>query len=477
MSLDATWREVGGLAIALGLLLLVGRAVLSLGARGLAGEWPERLALSFLVGAGTISLLGFWLSPLFGLVPAQWLLSLVAVGLAVVAWRRRRTVPHTSSSASTAPLDTAERRWLTKVLTAGIALQAAALLFVAMQTSLGWDGLLNMELKAHLAFVNEPSGQLPPGYLSDESRVWSHPGYPLLVPLTEVWLYDWIGRPHQGLIKLLFPIFYLSLAGLFYGALRRVMLRTPALVGCAALGLLPMLAIGPGAAITGYADVPLAAVLFGAVSYGFFALRGGDRTDVALAVLLASLALWTKREGAVLAAYVVLALAGARAAGALHRGQTPFDAARRGLALLVVPALVAVPWTLMQRLHGLPDPDLSPVTVGTLAANVSRFPAILQLLARELTLPGHWAALWPAFAFTLVLSWRRLREPAELFLAGAVVVPLAVYATIFVFSSWPEYTEHVGTALPRLVIPLAPLALFATIRHLRASLMPLDVRG
>ena len=75
------WPEVFGVIVALGLLLLLGRSFLALCVRDVELRWTERWALYFLVGTCGISLLTFWLSPLFSLIPAQWLLSLVAIGL------------------------------------------------------------------------------------------------------------------------------------------------------------------------------------------------------------------------------------------------------------------------------------------------------------------------------------------------------------------------------------------------------------
>jgi hypothetical protein len=119
----------------------------------------------------------------------------------------------------------------------------------------------------------------------------------------------------------------------------------------------------------------------------------------------------------------------------------------------------------------VPDQDFAAVTMSTLRANMSRVPAIAGLLARELIRPGHWGLLWPAFGVTLMLSLRRLRDSSECFLAGAVLVPMGVFGASFIFSAWPQFAEHIGTALPRLLIPLAPIALAVTIRHLRVCLI------
>jgi hypothetical protein len=468
VSLNAGWQEVCGVVVAIGLMTLFGRALVMFFVREIALEWPEVWALSFLAGAGGVSLLLFWLSPLFAVVPARWLVSIAMAGLGFAAWRQGRTQPRRRDdrvvTRGAAP------RWILTALSAGIAIQCGALVLMALQTSLGWDGLMNFEIKARMAFANQPAGRIPLTYLSDASRAWSHPGYPLLLPLTEYWLYSWIGHPHQGLIKLLFPAFYLSLAGLFYGALRRMLTPRDALAGCLALGLVPSLAIGPGAAISGYADVPLAAAGFGSVACAYFALRTGARDYFAVAAVLSSIAAWTKREGLMLAAYVAVAVTIVHAARARREGQS-LTAAMSGVGWLFVgPALVVGPWWLLQSWYRVADQDFVSVTVRVLQANVSRVPVIAGLFARELILPGHWGLLWPAFGVTLILSVRRLGEVSERFLAGAVLFPMGIYAASFVFSAWPQYTEHIGTALPRLLVPLAPVALFVAIRHLRESL-------
>jgi hypothetical protein len=471
VSINASWSEVFGIVAAISLLLLLGRALLTLFVREIRLGWPEVWALSFLLGAGGVSLLLFWLSPLFSVVPARWLVSMTTLGLALFAWLR--SAKHRRRTDGALGVPGGEPRWILAALSVGIAVQCIALTVVALQTSLGWDGLMNFEIKARMAFANQPSGRIPLEYFSDASRPWSHPGYPLLLPLTEFWTYSWIGHPHQGLIKLLFPAFYLSLAGLFYGALRRLLTQRDALLGCFALGLLPSLAIGPGAAITGYADVPLAAAGFGCVAFAYFALRTGARSYFVVTALLSATAAWTKREGAILAVYVAVAVTIVQAVRAHREGRSLTTEMRHVWWLFVGPALAIGPWWLLQSWYSVPDQDFVTVTLSGLHANISRVPVIAGLFAHELIRPGHWGLLWPAFAVTLMLSVRRLRDGCELFLVGAVLLPMGAYASSFIFSAWSRYTEHVGTALPRLLISLAPVALAVTICHLREYLVTL----
>ena len=50
-----------------------------------------------------------------------------------------------------------------------------------------------------------------------------------------------------------------------------------------------------------------------------------------------------------------------------------------------------------------------------------------------------------------------------------VVVPLTVYALMYVFSAWPDMREHIGTSLSRVLVPLAPLALIFIARQLQTD--------
>ena len=68
-----------------------------------------------------------------------------------------------------------------------ILVEIAILIFVSFKHTLGWDGLFNWEIKARYAFLSR--GTIPAAYYSSAGRVFSHPEYPLTVPLTEVWLY------------------------------------------------------------------------------------------------------------------------------------------------------------------------------------------------------------------------------------------------------------------------------------------------
>lgn len=76
-----------------------------------------------------------------------------------------------------------------------LGLEMALIVYGSFAQTLAWDGLLIWELKARFAFLN--GGALPSSYFTDSAASFSHPEYPLGLPLTEMWLYLWIGDCDQ----------------------------------------------------------------------------------------------------------------------------------------------------------------------------------------------------------------------------------------------------------------------------------------
>jgi len=283
-----------------------------------------------------------------------------------------------------------------------------------------------------------------------------------LIPLTEFWIYGWRGNVDQSAVKVVFPLFYVALIILISAAVTRATTLRTGLATSLALGLLPPLTILPGAA-SGYADVPLAATLGGAVCFAHRGFRTGDSSSFALSGMLAAVAAWTKTEGLLLGtALGSLAMAAAW----WWRGQSPAVNVRLrdAVKVLWIPLVCAFPWLVLQWLYGTAGPDFVPMSADVLAQGIGRTPVILGSFVRELIRPGHWALVWPCWlaAGALVL-WQRDVELADGFLFAVVGVSLVLYAAVFSMSAWTDVTEHIRWALPRLLVPLSPIALMSTV--------------
>lgn len=437
------------LTIALLLLLLAGLGLsLPLLPKRPASA-AELFALSFLFGSTLVSLLSFLLGFLLSGALLRWSVAMLCAAIAFVGIRRRGLQLHRDNP-------NGSKKWL-------LALAAVQLTIVTWLSSvrvLGWDGLFNFELKARLAFLN--GGVLPLELLSDPSRSWTLQSYPLLLPLTENWLYVWLGRADQHLAKLLFPLFFASALCLFSAANRLFGLRSwRKFVSPLLVFTVPSLLLGDGSASSGYADFPLAVFYLASVVYLAEFWRSDDLAALRLAGALAAAGCWLKQEGAILW-FCLMALAAFRLA-LMRAGR--FALLRAGwrnwkeLAKAALPGLLIVAgWQTFARWASLPDINqFSPLNIATLRRNLWRAPLIAEAVFRELATWRHWGALWLiALAAIVWLMWRR--NGSEALLPFAVLPPLAFYSSIYVFSRWPSFITHLESSLPRLLIQISLVA-------------------
>ncbi|HWQ36414.1 MAG TPA: hypothetical protein VNQ79_26515 [Blastocatellia bacterium] len=403
----------------------------------------ETLSLAFLCGAALVSLASFLLG--WGLSGAALRWSVAALclltGLAgIIRWWRGAIEIRWS-----APDGISDYLFLFLLL-----LQGGFLFWLSARSALLWDGLFNWEIKAQLAFQH--AGRLPADYFTSAALRWSHPEYPLLLPLTEAWFFAWLGAAHQGMIKLLFPFFYLAALGLLAAG--------AAIAGRSGLRLwplptllffLPQLLFREGSVTSGYADFPLAVAYLAVVIYLTEYWQTDDAEALRLTGWLSAVLPWIKQEGTVLW-LCVMALAALRAIPQRHW---------RELARAVLPgALIIVMWLTFIRLIKAPvGQDYLPFTLSTLRANLSRVPVILTALLSEFINWRHWSLLWPGLLLALPLL-RRLRRQA-IALGFAVILPLAFYVVVYLFISEEKNTVsgHIAASLPRLLTHVAPVAL------------------
>ena len=439
-------------SVALVTLTAFGYAVTLLLARDTVFDWFERLALAYIVGIGVASMLWMVFAPAYSIVSPVMLISAIAWITTAMVVRGAGAVSGFGRTVSNHR--TASGRW-TRVLVVVLAIELVALTAASLRSGLGFDAVFNFEIKARLAFENAVRGQIPLAYFSDESLAWSHPRYPLLVPFAEFWVYAWLGRVDQAFAKIVFPLYYVALVCVTGGAVRRMAGGIAALLTVVALGTLPAMTVIPGAA-SGYAEIPLAAALMGAVSCALIAARTGERHMFWMAGLLSATAVWTKAEGIVLS--MCLGLAAAAFAG------------RKAIPIVAAPLAVFLPWLLFQHLYGIPESDFPSLSPLVALSHLDRAGTIAQLVVRELVTPGHWGTLWPAFAVLWLAGlFHGSRDHASSMLAAVVILPLCVYPAIYLFSSWSDVEGHVRTSFIRLLVPIAPIALmFSAFRLQRA---------
>ena len=401
--------------------------------------------LAWLFGTGIVSLL-LWICGTFtsGLC-LRAIVTIACLALGLIGWRTKQRTG--AKFAMPWPHGTIE--WL---LAGFVVIEIATIFFVSCKHTLGWDGLLNWEIKARYAFLN--GGVIPAAYYSDTGRAFSHPEYPLGIPFTELWLYLWIGEPHQFWGKTIFPVFYA--AGAVLLALLAARLSGRRWIGlliAALLPFIPFLTEGPGGVIVAYADFPLS--VFYLTALGYLLCSVGRSEPHSFLIYSSCLALlpWVKREGVIL--WIILVLLGLVAGWRQRKLRVFILALGPGLILLGS-------WRLYLRLmHVVPPSDFALPILQALHNNVDRVAPIVRVLLAEIIETSNWSIFWLLTGLALVYLMFLFRDTRSLLLASAILLPIIIYSSTYLFSTWPSYTAHMTSSVPRLLLHVVPAAWLA----------------
>jgi len=402
-------------------------------------SWGELMAHSWLLGAllvsGSQAMLGM-------LCMGPWPAALLVIAPFIAALRKAR------------PRERREIAWPRGFLEWGLLLailcQCFVLLRYASTTALAWDGLVIWEAKARIAFAS--GGHLPLEYFTDPQRAWSHPDYPLMLPLLETWVYLWNRAADQSLVRIILPFFYVAALLLLYSGVTEISgKRWAGLLTAALLFFVPFLTVGQFNLFTGYADFPLA-VLYLAAVISFIRYRADrSKSQFILFAIYSGALPWMKHEGSVLWLCLICV-----ASVEFLRERKP----RLALAAAAPGVVVIAGWKLfLAAAKAIPSSDFMPVTVKNITENAGRIGTILGTLGHDLSSTSDWSILWIVFPIALLIISLAGKPRLAVYLAVIVLVPLALYSSVYILSNWGSYEAHIDSSLPRLISQVSLVAL------------------
>ena len=404
----------------------------------------ECICLGWLLGCGIVSLLLWIAGGLCSGLVLQAIVTLLCLVVAVFGWRAKRQ----ANAKFYVPKPVTITEW---ILASIIVVEILTFVFVSFKHTLGWDGLLNWEIKARYAFLN--AGTIPASYYSSPSRTFSHPEYPLAIPFTELWLYLWMGEPNQFWVKVIFPLFYAACAPLLALLVARLSgNRWVGLLSAAFLAFIPSVTGSPGGIVVGYVDVPLSVYYLAALGYLLLWFNTNDSRCLIVFAGCSAFLPWTKSEGIIL--WLVVVALGLVLGLIKRRIAAVFTAIVPGCALILA-------WRIYLKLvHLWPHSDFSRPSLHVLYQNFSRLGEISAILVVSLAERTHWSIFW-VLAGVAVIYLFASRKLDRIAVAGAIVVPILLYSLTYVFSNWPTYTAHMTSSFPRLLLHVMPVGWLA----------------
>lgn len=429
---------------------------------GRSATFPLFWKLCLAPGAGfaLVSLLYFLWSLLFsprqGLVGYLVMESLLLLGLGIYAWRQPRPanpVLHLKKHTGIRLL----------ALLAGLVFVLFLLNFLAQWQKLAfekpfgdWDAWAIWNLRA--AFIASGDEWLK-GF--SPAILWSHPDYPLLLPLNVARVWALLGERSVLAPVVLGLLFQLLLVGLLATSVR---LQRGALQGWLA-GILGIAVIMVSLNFHQYADIPLAYYFLAANVLLFMGdtLAGRGRGPALLAGLMTGAALWTKNEGWAL---LMAAIAVRLLLDLVNRKPLAKSARWFGFFLLgLLPLLLA---TLYFKLTLAPPNDimkgLSIASVKGKLIEVSRYLTILKAARNQfINYGGLMLPMLPlllAYGILVGASYPKEQRSSILALLMQVATITGVYFMIYLLTpnnlSW-----QLNTSLERLITHILPSALFS----------------
>lgn len=415
----------------------------AIGTGYLAGAVGFGWVLTWFDGVATHTLFGsvaVWLAPVA-----------IAIGATGVRW-----APDLIGATRAAQPSSAQERWIIGLTVVLLALTGLLILQQAIALpSLSWDAWNAWLAKSKAwyyvgSFVEAQSLEAwrdAPAGTSITTTAWI---YPEALPRFAVWLASASGGWNEWAVHAAWPLAWAALGLACFGYLGLAGCRTlPALLTAAAILTLPL--ITAHAALAGYADLWLAALL---MIVGFHLLRWFQHRswrDALAAVLLAGLLLAVKLEGAVwlacLVAAVGLALLPPRwrwgvllAGPLLFAVALPFGGLRLPLPGLGV---VRFDWGLIEiPTHG--------------AMNLTWRPVLDEVMQALFLLP-NWSLLWYVAPIVLVLRWRALRSERELkALGGFLALGYSFLFVLFFLTDASAWAENF-TSINRVLMQIVPI--------------------
>jgi len=99
-----------------------------------------------------------------------------------------------------------------------------------------WDAISCWSLKGKTFFID--SSIIP--FYKNHSYQFSHLSYPLYLPLIQTWIYIWLGKVDETLVKVIFPLFYISALFILYNFFRQKFARLAATLAVFVFSVVPI---------------------------------------------------------------------------------------------------------------------------------------------------------------------------------------------------------------------------------------------
>lgn len=408
----------------------------------------EKLALSFLIGTGILSLEMFLLGALrIKLITPNILIgSIIILAAPLYLCIKNKTL--VLDIKSWIKID--RLKWYDLTFLSLILIRIAFVLFENLiKPVISVDAFANWSLRAKVFFFD--SGLL----LDPKSNYFLGSGavfYPINIPLMETWIFNVLGYWNDELVKIIFGLFFVSLIIIFYCSVKRFTSRSISLFATYLLTSLPLLVHH---ATIEYADFPLCVYFTASALFLLNYFESKDNQHLYISALLAGIGTWTKSEGMplLLVNLIVLCIfyVGSR--------KEIISSVKSISVYLMVALIFKIPWSILNLAYHVQKNVYQRIEYEKIFANMYRIPVIINHYYNKMLFYGNWNITWFVFVVVLILSFNRLKKLRTFYSLLFILLFLCAFSLMYYITENYVWLLD-GTTLNRNTLIIMPLVVY-----------------
>ncbi|MCX5713248.1 MAG: glycosyltransferase family 39 protein [Candidatus Omnitrophica bacterium] len=265
-----------------------------------------------------------------------------------------------------------------------------------------------------------------------------------------------IGNVNDQLVKAIFPLFFVSILGILYFAVKRLSGRTAALLFTFLLATIPQF---NNFATNAYHDVPFAYYCFAGTLFLIYWFKDMKSLGyLYISAAMTALGAWTKNEGFVycVANVMLLCIFLFMNRRVIKRRDLVY-----GLSYIGVIILILAPWLWVKLTANLVNSDVGSTTLGqlNLFKQLYKIWPIFYEFQRQVFGPKKWNLIWIIFILSAVVYRKNILNERMRYVSISIALIISGY--IFAYLIGRDDIWHmVGTTWSRMLIHFLPLTVY-----------------
>jgi 4-amino-4-deoxy-L-arabinose transferase-like glycosyltransferase len=275
--------------------------------------------------------------------------------------------------------------------------------------------------------------------------------YPLNVPLMQVWVSLCIGEANEVYMKAWNALFFISMVGLLFFAVRRKTTLMTALLAAFYVSTVPLLTYH---ALIAYADLPLSAYALGAMVCFYNTIdalkhgrAGYARGLLVLTGTCAALCVWTKMEGLFFAAAFSASLALYYLVKKISIKQV--------MAFLVPLVLVSVPWYVFLLSIRVPVSYGEVQLLGATMTKGIHF-QVLPVIAEQVLFSANFNLIFLFLFLLIIVGYRKILQSDLAYLYATLLSIMAMFLVVYLGTESYRWVMNL-TAVNRNILTFIPM--------------------